>query len=302
MNVNRDPDLLIKAFLDDGLSELPDRSYDSVRSVIDDTRQRVVFGPWREQQMTNFAKVALAAAAVALVAVVGIRFLPEMIAGPGAASIPTSLITAAPTPTPVPTPTPIADRAGRLSGTYVAHPFREPNRAMSFTFTVPFGSWDGTASPGRMIGMVNDSAAIGFLRVSSLNSDPCNSSGTADDVAIGTTVDDLVSALTLSTEYETSVPTDVTLGGYTGKQVIVTMPNLGGEENYATDCDDQQFQIWNGEGFTIHSQGPGDRWHLYILDVEGDRVVVLARDFEFTGSNLRQELQSIVDSIEITAP
>ena len=173
---------------------------------------------------------------------------------------------------------------------------------MSFNFTVPSGSWEGLAGPGRMFGIINDSAAMGFLRVSSLNGDPCKGSGTADDVAIGATVDDLVSALTSSTEYETSVPTDVSLGGYAGKQVIVTMPTLGGDENYAIDCDDQQFMIWNAEGFAIHSQGPGDRWHLYVLDVEGDRVVILARDFEFTGSRLREELQSIVESIEITAP
>ncbi len=43
-----------------------------------------------------------------------------------------------------------------------------------------------------------------------------------------------------STEYETSDPTDVSLGGYAGKQLVVTMPD------YKTiECDGDSFAIWN---------------------------------------------------------
>jgi hypothetical protein len=45
MNVSHDPNRLIREFLDEGVSELPDRAYDAVRSHIDHTRQRVVIGP-----------------------------------------------------------------------------------------------------------------------------------------------------------------------------------------------------------------------------------------------------------------
>jgi len=41
MRSTRDPDLLIKAFLDEGIDELPDRSFDAVRTAID----RNVNGP-----------------------------------------------------------------------------------------------------------------------------------------------------------------------------------------------------------------------------------------------------------------
>ena len=34
-------------YLDTGPTQLPDRSFDAVREAIDDTRQRVVIGPWR---------------------------------------------------------------------------------------------------------------------------------------------------------------------------------------------------------------------------------------------------------------
>ena len=47
MTAPRDPDRLIRAFIDEGMTELPDRAYDAVRSHIDQTHQRVVIGPWR---------------------------------------------------------------------------------------------------------------------------------------------------------------------------------------------------------------------------------------------------------------
>ena len=171
---------------------------------------------------------------------------------------------------------------------------------MSFTFTVPSGSWEGVADPGQMIGITNFEGFVlgmGFLMVSSLNGDPCNWLGTADDIAIGPTVDDLVAGLTSSTEYETSDPTDVTLGGYSGKQVVVTMPTLGGSgDNYGSDCDEQAFRIWNAEGFTIYSQGPEQLWRLYILDVEGTRVVVMDEDFQTSRTDRRSSGRSLTRS------
>ena len=63
MTTPRDPDRLIRAFLDEGSTELPDRAYDAVRAHIERTRQRVVIGPWREPPMPTIARFAVAAAA-----------------------------------------------------------------------------------------------------------------------------------------------------------------------------------------------------------------------------------------------
>ena len=64
MTSMHDPDRLIRAFLDEGQTELPARTYDAVRDHIERTRQRVVIGPWREPDMSNIARIAVAAAAV----------------------------------------------------------------------------------------------------------------------------------------------------------------------------------------------------------------------------------------------
>ncbi len=77
MTASRDTERLIRAFLDEGVTELPERVYDVVRSDIDRTHQRVVIGPWRTPDMNTFAKFAMAAAAVLVVAIVGYNLLPS---------------------------------------------------------------------------------------------------------------------------------------------------------------------------------------------------------------------------------
>ncbi len=319
MTVPRDTDRLIRAFLDEGRDELPDRAYDAVRTHIEHTRQRVVIGPWREEQVTRYAIFGIAAAIVVLAVVVGVRFLPsaggiggQPTATPSPVDTPRPTATPAATPTPVPSATAVEDPEGRLSAgsIYAAHPFAPPNDGITFTFSVPSDSWEASSDPGRMIGLAwyGESAGVGmgFLRVTSLNGDPCNWSGAADDVEVGPTVDDLVTALTSSDDFETSEPEDVTLGGYSGKKLVVTMPSTlipGG--NTQPDCDEQIYVLWdesNAEGFYIYAQGPENLWTLWILDVEGERVVILRSEFANSAAERRQELDSIVDSIVITAP
>jgi hypothetical protein len=77
MTAPRDADHLIRAYLDEGMTQLPDRSYDSVRAHIDRTHQRVVIGPWRMPQMSSIARIALGAAAVAIAAVAVAVSLPN---------------------------------------------------------------------------------------------------------------------------------------------------------------------------------------------------------------------------------
>jgi hypothetical protein len=49
----------------------------------------------------------------------------------------------------------------------------------------------------------------------------------------------------------------------------------------------------------VYAQGPSHRWHLWILDVEGFRVVIQSMDYASTTPQHRDELQAIVDSITI---
>jgi hypothetical protein len=176
------------------------------------------------------------------------------------------------------------------------------------TFTVPEG-WEaafgfallpadarGYGPPGGM--------AILFEDVATLNGDPCDWLGTADDVRVGPAVDDLVNALLAQTAYEVSGPVDVTIGGYSGKRVDIVVPTepFAGQSDDAPECDRGNYRLWStsgGDEAGIYVQGPADRWHTNILDVDGTRVVIVTRDFPLTRAADRAEMDAIVDSFVI---
>ena len=304
MTQQRDADRIIRTFLDEGRTELPDRAYDAVRTHIERTRQRVVIGPWKEPRMSNLARLALAAAAVLVVSVVGINLLPggpsqpgtsTQTANPTQTARPTQAASPTGSPSPVPGPSALPDGA-LAPGAYVAHPLEPPNDGMAFTFTVPAG-WEGFQGGGILpaTGASGPSGmGIGFGGlVNGLYSDPCHGNEAGrPDVNPGPTVDDLVQAFVDQSAYETTAPVSVTVSGFSGMRVDLLLPS---DVDFAS-CDNGGFYIWDG---SIYAQGPGNRWHLWILDVEGVRVVMLAQDFEATSAKDKTELQAILASIRI---
>jgi hypothetical protein len=119
-----------------------------------------------------------------------------------------------------------------------------------------------------------------------LASDPCAEADA--DIPVGPTVDDFASALADHPLLDVTAPVDVTLAGYPGKYVDLLVPSdLAGCTFY---------RPWTAG---IYAQGPAQRWHLWILDVDGIRVVVHADDYAATSPEHQAELQAIVDSIQI---
>lgn len=211
-------------------------------------------------------------------------------------------------PTSSPGPQPLHD--GALSaGTYVLNPSTHPAwtacpqtntpgcsdppaaKAVRFTITVPEG-WAGIGPAIWLAGAEAGppgGASLGFPRGSWLHSDPCRKDMGLPDVPVGPTVDDFANALADNTNLEVTTPVDVTLAGYSGKYVdLLVPPDISG-------CPTSYF-VWEPG---IYAQGPGQRWHLWILDVGGVRVVVQSTDYAGTASQDRAELQAIVDSIRI---
>jgi hypothetical protein len=289
MTASRDPDRLIHAFLHEGLDELPDPVYDAVRDRIEQTRQRALIGPWRTPDVNRYLKIGLAAAAVVVIAVIGFQYLGGPNTGsPGASETPQP--TATPTATPVPTPQILSD-AVLEPGTAVATGLG-PTESISVTFTVPDGweGFDGSCVLPRTGTAAPDGMGICFLGLDAgLYSDPCHAAGSAV-VPVGPTVEDLVNALTAQTAYESTTPVDVTLGGFSGKRIDLQLPSE------VASCTDGEFQPWPG---SIYAQGPDDRWHVWILDVNGERLIMVSRDFAATSAEDLAEKQAIVDSMRI---
>jgi hypothetical protein len=309
MTTRQELDRSISAWLE---AEAPRRAPDDVleasRDRIRNTRQRRFWWPaWRPSDMNTFAKLLVATAAVAVVAVVGINLLPG--GGSGAGGVPPSPSispTVPPSPSMSPTPQPTAS--------LVAHSFTpfgpggiddQDPRAASITFTFdtpaawePFGLGGSDPGPGEALGVwiegngPPDGATLAFYRGSGLFSDPCLTEQEADaaaDVPVGPTVDDLVTALVDHPSLDVSSPVDVTLAGYSGKYLDLQVPD-----------DISACAYYRPMDVHIYAQGPGQRWHMWVLDVGGVRVLVETNDYAGTSAQRLAEEQAIIESLVIT--
>jgi hypothetical protein len=314
MSTDRDTTRIVRSWLEEGATALPDRVLDAVLDQVPATSQRRAWWPARRfGAMNNFAKLAVAAAAVVVVAIVGFNLLPRSGGVGGTGPTPTSNPTETSMPTPTPSSAPTASPGfieGPLpAGTYTVAPFAlaEPlgvcfvppqtgcvdsvnDDAIRFTFTVPDG-WAG--APGDSIWLTNGGnaspggAGLIFARGAWLLTDPCQN-GKNPDIKVGPTVANFVDALAKHPLLDTTTPVDVTLAGYSGKYLDLLVP-----------ADISQCDVYRPWEPGLYSQGPGHRWHLWVLDVAGIRVVVQSMDYAGTSAQRRTELQAIVDSIQI---
>jgi hypothetical protein len=119
-----------------------------------------------------------------------------------------------------------------------------------------------------------------------LYSKPC--AGPGPDVPTGTTVDEFVTALVDHPDLDVTSPADVTLGGYSGKYLELRAP-----ANLDSACG---YFVWEPG---IYAQGPNALWRIWVLDVDGTRVVVRTDSFPGTSTQVQTQLAAIVDSIQI---
>ena len=256
--------------------------------------------------MNNFAKVLFATAAVVAVAVVAINLLPG--GGSGTGGVPPSPSTSPtvpPSPSMSPTPEPTASLVTLALTPFGPGGFDDKDpRVASITFTFdapagwePFGLTGSDPGPGEALGVwingngPSDGATFAFYRGSGLFSDPCLTEEEADaeaDVPVGPTVDDLVTALVDHPSLDVTSPGDVTLAGYSGKYLDLQVPD-----------DISACAYYRPMDVHIYAQGPDQRWHMWVLDVGGVRVLVETNDYAGTSAQRLAEEQAMIDSLEI---
>ena len=299
MSVQSNRDHAISQWLrEEAEGRAPDRLIEAVRSELDVTHQRRV--PWPARRFTplhaSLRPPLTAAAAVAAVAVVAVLLWPRPtgVSAPGAASTATAATSPSPSASPSRNPSQAVQAlsAGPLKAGPVLAEALGPRGATSVTFTVPDG-WRGFAANCVLpvTGTVApDGMGICFSHITTgLFSDPCHGSTSPADVPVGPTVDDLATALGAQTAYTSTKPVDVTLGGASGKRMDLRLPSD------VASCTNGEFYPWSG---SIYAQGPNNHWRLWILDVAGDRLIVIATDFPATPAADVAEQQAIVDSMQ----
>jgi hypothetical protein len=271
---------VVRSWLEEGVTALPDRVLDAVLDQLPAIPQRRRLGSARRSfEMHPAYRFAIAAAAVLVIAVVAYQLAPFI--GVGRPGRPT------PSPSPVPSQ-PVWDGPGTLdAGTWAMDV-----GSVRITFDIPAARWQENVVPD-VIWQSGSEGRFGFDLVDNVFVDPCDPAA-EQEPPIGPTVDALADALTNLAGIDATGPTDVTLGGYTGKLVEIDLAAS------ARPCGEDDILLWAiPEISQAHPLETGAVSRFWILDVEGTRLVVFAVERDNFPTTLRTELQQILDSIRL---
>jgi hypothetical protein len=274
-----------RLWLDDGPTEVPDRVLDAALREIHTTRQRRA---WRRVPgflSTPRMRLGLAAAAVVVATLTGLGVLTSSV-GIGGRPL-------APSPQPTPTPQTLdAPAEGPLdAGTYVTpHDF-----LAGVTFTVPSGWHAQVGGPYAVfLTRAAGESALTFQIVDRVFADPCAGSGPLDPQP-GPTVDDLATALAGLPGTQATTPVDVTISGYSGKQLTLTAPS-----SFAgCSLTNGSFRVWQLPLGATKDMRPGETSTISIVDVAGQRLVIDGAVNAGAGAQAHDELDSILASIRL---
>ncbi len=238
--------------------------------------------------MNNVTRVAAAAAAVFVVAVLGYNLLPRIggVGGPGAAS-PT--VAPAPTPSPTATPIPLSGQ-GSLNGRYLVG----GGRMSRVTVAVPAG-WS-TDADWVVIGPKGNQSpkgmAIRFYPVVNAFKNPRAVDEGVFVPPVGPTAAELADAIVSDPAWAATRAADVTIDGRPAHHVQLTVPATAGLG------PDGQFDMFGVAGNPdIYGFALGQTFDLYIVDVGSERVVIDAFHYPGTSAADLAAQQAVLNSI-----
>jgi hypothetical protein len=239
--------------------------------------------------MNNTVRIALAAAAVVVVALIGYQLLvAPNVGGPPPSPSPSAEPSEAPSE--VPSTSGILtlepEMGALFAGTYVITNV-EP---YTITITIPDG-WESLEVPAQIWGPGDPKSAVGWYTVDDLFADPCDAA--AGYLGVGPTVNDLVEALSTYPGLTVEQTTEATVSGFAGVSVELaeTRPDCGGTE---------PLLLRSQPGGVDRPFGSADE--LIVLDVAGDRLVISQGVGAGAPPDTAEAIQSIIDSTVIEAP
>lgn len=230
------------------------------------------------------ARYGIAAAVVVVAALLGANVMQRNIGDPD--------------PTPSPSPQPLAGTTALAPGTYFIH----EQFPMRITFDVPAEGWrnyvweGGAASANtRAICTTGNDCAppgvgIGFHVVTGVPSDPCNPGSPMAD--LGDSTDDLATAVADRSGWTSTEPEAVTVSGLPATYLAIRA-NPGAAEG----CTSSLSAFFAGT--FGRSATAGERLRLWIVDVEGTRLLVEAFDFAASPEEDVRAATEIVESLAI---
>ena len=120
----------------------------------------------------------------------------------------------------------------------------------------------------------------------SLFSEPCRQNDDPGDVPVGPTVDDFVDAVVAHPLLDVTDPKPVQLGKHRGRFLTLIGPS-----------DISHCGAWKPWDPSPHLQGPGNRWDLWVMNVDRVRMLIMAGYYPGTPAAIKDELRAMAESI-----
>ena len=238
---------------------------------------------------------------------VGTSSSPSADPSTGLTASPTANGTDAPEPSAGPIDILKVEEFASLSpGTYSIDPDGDPSTPVKLLFTIADPGWN------QWIGAFKEeeggrgrSVSVSITTVDNLVEHACDDHLPAEP-PVGPGVVDLANALADLRPFEVAEsPTDVTIVGFDGKHLTLTVPDLPGEfrggQMVFTDCQAEGLKSWISPLLSFAYYGyvaPGEIEELWILDVEGERVLIAANYHPESPAQDVAAMRGILDSIQ----
>ncbi|HEX2032054.1 MAG TPA: hypothetical protein VHL78_11745 [Actinomycetota bacterium] len=188
-------------------------------------------------------------------------------------------------------------------GAYSIDPDADPSTPLRVAWEVPFGGWYKWIGAAKSAG--DGHVGVGITTVTNLVRDGCRDHRPADP-SVGPTVDDLATALSNLAPFEvTSPPKDVSIYGYRGKHLEWRVPDVpvegSADELKFARCIGGKIKSWISPAWGPYFgyDGPGYSEEFWILDVEGTRLMIVAKRSAGSPPEDLADLETVLDSIRI---
>lgn len=260
--------------------------------------------------MSTPIRIAVAAAAVLVVAVLGLNFIPRqggvggptLTASPSPTAPPTPSPTSSPSRSPSPTASPRALAQADIgvvlnAGTYrVADPFSVPFAITFSTTTKPnsLALGDVSFSPTSNVG---SGYGITVDLVDNVFADPCHSANGPKKPAVPSTVDGVTTALTHMVGFTPGTVSNVVVGSKAGKRVDLTNTIDTATANCSGGL---MLPLWTFKGGPATGAATNGLVSLkvWVVDVSGTPVIISADGDAAELTRAQAEIDSIVNTIQ----
>ena len=196
-------------------------------------------------------------------------------------------------------PTDLQGYVGKLEpGTYSLAPWGQTDAdpLPRVVVEVPDGYWSNggfVIDAGQDAFEPEEFGVVQVFDADQVLTDPCRRR-TATEV--GPTVDDLARAL-VAAQGPSTQPRPSTLDGRDATYLEVTVP----ADTDIDACSDGTYSLWLANGDAHHHSDPGVVHHVWILEVDGTRLVAVASLYPDQDPDQNRQLIAMAESIQFTS-